>query len=225
MRSLLDRAGGLTGLAFPSGAVFTRRELQEREQLQIDRLADRLQSDLAVAALQGSQANQAGAGQALAVGQSLLGQLKGAKAVGRLVIDLDRIIASAPGSASDVVLRSGDLLVIPKTKQEVTVIGEVQNTSSHLFRVSLTRDDYIGLSGGLTRKADDGRIYVVRADGSVISSESAGWFRRGGDVAIKPGDTIVAPLDTERLPPLPLWQAVTQILYNVAIAVAAVNSL
>ena len=224
LRSMLDRAGGLTSLAFPSGAVFTRVELQEREQQQIDRLAERLQSDLAVAALQGSQANQAGAGQALAVGQSLLSQLKGAKAVGRLVIDLDRVLASAPSSANDVVLRSGDQLIIPKTKQEVTVIGEVQNSTSHLYRESLERDDYIALSGGLTRKADDGRIYVVRADGSVISSESSGWFRRGSQVVIRPGDTIVAPLDTERLPPLPLWQAVTQIVYNLAIAAAAVNS-
>jgi polysaccharide export outer membrane protein len=44
-------------------------------------------------------------------------------------------------------------------------------------------------------------------------------------VAVKPGDTIVAPLDTERLPPLPLWQAVTGILYNTAVAVAALGSL
>jgi polysaccharide biosynthesis/export protein len=222
LRSLLDRAGGLTDLAFPSGAVFTRRDLQEREQQQIDRLADRLQGDLASAALQGSQANQAGAGQALAVGQSLLTQLKSAKAVGRLVIDLDRIIASAPGSPSDVVLRNGDELVIPRVKQEVTVIGEVQNTTSHLFRASLTRDDYISLSGGLTRKADRSRIYVVRADGSVVSSESRGWFRRAAQVAVKPGDTIVAPLDTERMPALPLWTAVTTIIYNLAIAAAAV---
>jgi hypothetical protein len=41
---------------------------------------------------------------------------------------------------------------------------------------------------------------------------------------MKPGDTIVVPLDTERMPALPLWQAVTQIIYNVAIAAAAVNS-
>jgi hypothetical protein len=41
---------------------------------------------------------------------------------------------------------------------------------------------------------------------------------------VKPGDTIVAPLDTERLPPLPLWQAVTSILYNVAISIAAIQS-
>jgi len=41
---------------------------------------------------------------------------------------------------------------------------------------------------------------------------------------MKPGDTVVVPLDTERMPPLVLWQAVTGILYNLAIAVAAVNS-
>jgi polysaccharide biosynthesis/export protein len=225
LRSVLERAGGLSSLAFPAGAVFTRQELQEREQLQIDRLAERLQSDLAASALQASQANREGSVQALAVGQGLLQQLKGSRAVGRLVIDLGRVLETRAGSAEDVVLRDGDRLVIPKVKQEVTVIGEVQNTTSHLYRANLTRDDYIGLSGGLTRKADRGRIYIVRADGSVVSSENSGWFRRGAMVAVKPGDTIVAPLDTERLPPLPLWQAVTGILYNVAIAVAAVNSL
>ena len=88
----------------------------------------------------------------------------------------------------------------------------------------MSRDDYIGLSGGFTRKADKSRVYVVRADGSVISSESVGWFRRSANVAIKPGDTIVVPLDTERMPALPLWQAVTSIVYNLAIAAAAVNS-
>jgi polysaccharide biosynthesis/export protein len=33
------------------------------------------------------------------------------------------------------------------------------------------------------------------------------------------------PLDAERMPPLPFWLAVTQILYNVAIAAAAVHAL
>jgi hypothetical protein len=205
--------------------VFTRADLQLREQEQIDRLAERLQSDLAASALQASQANQAGSAQALSVGQALLEQLKGAKAVGRLVIDLGQVLATRAGSAEDVVLRNGDRLVIPKVKQEVTVIGEVQNTTSHLYRADLTRDDYIGLSGGLTRKADRSRIYIVRADGSVVSRQNSGWFRRGAMVAVKPGDTIVAPLDTERLPPLPLWQAVTGILYNTAVAVAALGSL
>ncbi|HUQ11801.1 MAG TPA: SLBB domain-containing protein [Steroidobacteraceae bacterium] len=224
LRSVLNRAGGLSNLAFPSGSVFTRVELKEREQLQIDRLAERLQGDLAVTALQAAAANQAQAGQALTVGQSLLNELKTSKAVGRLVIDLNNVLAAPLGSASDIVLRDGDQLIIPKQKQEVTVIGEVQNNMSHFYRENLGRDDYIGLSGGVTRKADRGRIYVVRADGSVLSSESGGWFRRSAQVAMRPGDTIVVPLDTERMPALPLWQAVTGILYNLAIAAAAVNS-
>jgi protein involved in polysaccharide export with SLBB domain len=224
LRSVLNRAGGLTKLAFPEGSVFTRLELKQREQEQLDRLAERLRSDLASSALRAAAANQGQGGQALTVGQSLITQLKATQAVGRLVIDVDRVLGSPIGSANDVALREGDKLIIPKQKQEVTVIGEVQSSTSHFFRENYTRDDYIGLSGGVTRKADRGRIYVVRADGSVVSSENSGWFRRSAQVAMRPGDTIVVPLDTERMPALPLWQAVTSILYNLAIAAAAVNS-
>ncbi len=224
LRSVLERAGGLTTLAFTDGAIFTREELRDREQLQIDQLAERLQRDLAAVALQAAAANQGQAGQALTVGQSLLNQLKGTKAVGRLVIDLDDIATGRGGDSRDVALRDGDRLLIPKVKQAVTVIGEVQTITSHLFRENLSRDDYIGLSGGLTRKADRPRIYIVRADGSVVSSENSGWFRRSGQVSMRPGDTIVVPLDTERMPALPLWQAIASIVANLTISAAAINS-
>jgi protein involved in polysaccharide export with SLBB domain len=221
---VLQRAGGFSELAFPEGSVFTRRDLKEREQQQLDQLAARLQNDLATMALQAAAANQSGAAQAASVGQSLLSQLKSSKAVGRLVIDVEKAVAGAPGSAGDIVLQDGDLLMIPKKSQEVTVIGEIQNATSHFYRKGLSRDDYISLSGGTTRKADDDRIYIVRADGSVVSAERGRWFSRNGQASVKPGDTIVVPMDTERLPTLPLWQAVTGILYNLAIAAAAINS-
>jgi protein involved in polysaccharide export with SLBB domain len=225
LRAVLERAGGLTSLAFAQGSVFTRRELQEREQQQIDQLTERLQSDLATTSIQLSQGAQtAQTAQSVASAQGLLGQLKSSKAQGRLVIDLEEVLAGSIGARSDVLLRDGDQLVIPRLRQEVTVLGEVQNGTSHLYRAGLTRDDYVALSGGLSRKADKGRVYVVRANGSVVGASSA-WFGRSGQASIQPGDTIVAPLDTERLPPLPLWQAVTSIIYNVAIAVAAVGSL
>jgi hypothetical protein len=66
-------------------------------------------------------------------------------------------------------------------------------------------------------------MYVVHADGSVVANEGGRWFS-GGGTEIRPGDTIVVPLDTERLPALPFWQAVTSIIYNLAISAAAVNS-
>ncbi|HLA73898.1 MAG TPA: SLBB domain-containing protein [Steroidobacteraceae bacterium] len=224
MRSLMARAGGLSELAFPAGSVFTRKELRLREQQQVDVLASRLQNDLAILAFQGAIANQTQAGTQLSVGQSLLAQIRGAKAVGRLVIDLPRVLSATSGSPDDIVLRDGDELLVPRKQQEVTVIGEVQSPTSHLFRAEFGRDDYIGLSGGMTRKADKDKVYVVRADGSVVANSGGNWFSRGSQAQIRAGDTVVVPLDAERLPALPFWQAVTQIIYNLAISAAAVNS-
>jgi len=223
LRSVLQRAGGLTDLAFPLGGVFTRDDLRLREQQQLDLLSERLRRDLAVLALQGG-ASGVPVPQTLATGQGLLSELQSSRAVGRLVIDLESVLKGPPGGVQDIVLRRGDRLLVPRQQQEVTVIGEVQNATSHRYAGDLNRDDYIGLSGGLTNKADRGRIYVVRANGSVVASESAGWFSRASAVSPMPGDTIVVPLDAERMRPLPLWTAVTQILYNLAIAAAAVNS-
>lgn len=223
LKSVLIRAGGLTDLAFVEGAVFTRKELRDREQKQLDMFAKRMQSDIAFMALQGANSNQAQAGTALTVGQSLLEQLRSTRAVGRLVINLKAALGNAPGSVYDVMLRDGDELLVPKYQQEVTVIGEVQTSTSHLYRPGFRRSDYIALSGGETRRADGARIYVVRADGSVVANEGSRWFH-GDATPIKPGDTVVVPLNAEHLPTLPLWQAVTQIIYNVAIAAAAVHS-
>jgi polysaccharide export outer membrane protein len=225
LKSVVSRAGGLTTYAFPEGSVFTRAELKRREQEQLDLLAERMQRDLALLALQSAAANQAGAATALSVGQSLLSQLKGAQAVGRLVIDLPRLERAPLGSTYDVILHDGDTLSVPRFQQQVTVIGEVQTATSHLYSPKLERDDYIALSGGVTRHADRSHIYIVRANGSVIAAEGSRWFEHRSSVPIKPGDTIVVPLDTEHIPALPLWTQVTQILYNVAIAVLAVRSL
>lgn len=223
LRSVMARAGGLTDLAFPEGAIFTREELKERERKQLATLASRLESNLAQASLMAAQESGRDASQALAIGQSLLASLREAKPVGRLVIDLKRVTSAKQGSDQDIVLKHGDRLLVPRVVQEVTVIGEVQSATSHLYRSDLSRDDYIAMSGGLTPRADKDHIYVVRADGSVVTNSGNSWFS-GGGVDIRTGDTIVVPLDTERMRPLPFWTAVTTIIYNVAIAAAAVNS-
>jgi protein involved in polysaccharide export with SLBB domain len=229
LSSILARVGGFTNLAFLEGSVFIREELKTREKDQLQLLTDRLQRDLAALSLEAislsaATSNAAGAQtstQGLAIGQGLLSQLRQTKPVGRLVIDLSKVVK---GKASDVLLRDGDKLLIPKITQEVTVLGEVQNPTSHVFRTGLTRDDYVARSGGTTQQADRKRIYVVRANGDVVSGERSGWFRRSQSIEIRPGDTIVVPLDTERVRALPLWQAVTSIIYNLAVALLAVRS-
>jgi len=223
LHSVVDRAGGLTEFAFVEGSVFTREELKRREQEQLDRLATRMRTEIAEVALMGVRAQQGSAPSAISVGEALLQQLTEARAVGRLVIDLKAVLRTRPGSSDDVILRNGDVLIVPKKRQEVMVLGEVQDPTSHLYKRRMTRDDYIDQSGGPTRQADRSRIYVVRADGSVDSG-SRRWFHGGDSVEIHAGDAIVVPLDTERLPALTLWTAVTGILYNLAIAAAEVHA-
>ena len=228
LKSVIERAGGLTPWAFPQGAVFTRAELQRREQHEMDLLAQRMRIELGVLALRASVTATGGAPGAAAntmiVAKSLLQELQTEHAVGRLVINLRKILRGPANSPYDVVLRNGDALYVPKFEQEVTVIGEVQDPTSHLYDPNLSRHAYIDLSGGLTSEADAKHIYVVRADGSVVTGHGSFWFSRSG-TEIRPGDTIVVPINAEKMLPLPFWQAVTGILYNVAIAAAAVHAL
>lgn len=223
LRSVIERVGGLTDLAFAQGAIFTRESLREREKTQVEKLTERMQTDLAQVSLMAAQEGAGNAVQALSVGQQLLQQLRDATPVGRLVINLPSAMTASRRSTDDIILKNGDRLLVPRLTQEVTVIGEVQSPTSHLYRGRLDSDDYIRLSGGVTQRADKGRTYVVRADGSVISGGTL-WFTPGSNIDIEPGDTIVVPLDAERMRALPLWTAVTSIIYNLAVAVAAVNS-
>ena len=217
LSSVIERAGGLTTFAFSEGSVFTRQTLREREAEQLEILANRIESDLAALALSDTAQSEA-----VTIGRSLLAQIEETEPAGRLVIDLDAIVGQKDGS--DVFLRDGDVLYVPPRSQEVTVIGEVQYATSHLWQPGVGRDEYIDRSGGATVKADERRIYVVRANGEVVVNSRSRFFSRSRGFDIRPGDTIVVPLDTDRVKPLVLWSSATQILYNLAIAAAAVNS-
>jgi protein involved in polysaccharide export with SLBB domain len=233
LSSVVHRAGGFTDLAFTGGTIFTREELKKREKEEIDILTERLRSDLAAltlesvatsAALTNGSNAAAQSATSLAIGQQLLTEIKNAKPVGRLVIDINRVLKAKPGSADDVALRDGDKLLVPKQVQTITVLGEVQSPTSHLFKAGLDRDDYIAKSGGITYKADSKRIYIIRANGDVVSGQRLGWFRRSQVTVLQAGDTIVVPLNTERVRALPLYTAVTTIIYNLAVAILAIHS-
>ena len=219
LAEVIERAGGLTPHAFPEGAVFLRESLKEQEQEQITSLTRRMQADLTALSIQSVNASN---DDSLRTGQVLLEQLQNSEAFGRLVIDLQNDVARSVGH---ITVRDGDRLLIPMVQQVVTVLGETQQNASHLYRSNLSRDDYINLSGGLTRKADKKFIYIVRANGEVVPRKHSRWPGRRKSMNIRPGDTIVVPLEINPLRPLTLWTSVTQMLYQSAIAVAAVNML
>ncbi len=73
------------------------------------------------------------------------------------------------------------------------------------------------------KRADEDRVYVIKADGSVMLPESNGWFAVS-QTGLQPGDTIVVPVDTEYKDSLSLWTQITQIFYQSGVALAALNS-
>jgi protein involved in polysaccharide export with SLBB domain len=222
--SVIERAGGLTEWAYAEGAVFTRESLREREREQIERLTQQMEADLAALALPGAQLSESrSTADAMAAGRTMLEELRSAEPVGRLAMDLPRVLRAKRGSPDDPQLQDGDMLAVPGPMQSVTVIGEVHSATSHLHDGALSRDDYVMLSGGFTNRADQRRVYVIKANGQVTGAPTSRWFR-ANDTQIAPGDTIVVPMDVDRMRPLPLWSAVTSIIFNLAVAVAAVNS-
>ena len=116
-------------------------------------------------------------------------------------------------------------LFIPEVSQEVTILGEVQYPTSHFYNPDLNIEDYVDISGGFNQRADEDSIYVVRSNGSVDTLSSQNPFSRSSSLQINPGDTIVVPINISELPALAIWSEVTQILYNIAIAVTAINSM
>ena len=220
---VLERAGGITDMAFTEGAVFVRVDLREREKERLEELSQRLEADLAGLTLKLAQ-EEGGQTQSLAIVRELADQLRSAEPTGRLVINLPKLIDTTKGgrrSEYDVTLLDGDKLYIPPVTQEVTVTGEVFYPTSHLYEKGRDRKDYVKMSGGATREADTKHIYVVRADGSVDAKTP--WFEVAAD--IEPGDTIVVPLDVDRIRPLALWTSVSQIIYQLGIAAASANAI
>lgn len=221
---VIKRAGGLTDQSFSEGAILVRESLRKKEQEQLDSLSLRLESDLAAVDLEKTQVSTEEK-HSVGMASSLLNQLKSTKALGRLVINLPEMLEAEKNEMDerrDVLLRDGDKLFIPPVTQEVTILGEVQHATSHLFTSDLTVSEYIDKSGGLTYRGDEDRIYVVRANGEVLPSHAADWFSE--NVYVRPGDTIIVPLDAERMKPLTLWTSVSQIIYQLGIAAASWNA-
>ena len=153
---------------------------------------------------------------------TLLGNTSDTDALGRLVVDLESILN---GTIEDIILEDGDTLHIPTSQQTISIIGEVYMANSHVYEKSLAIADYIELSGGTNTFADKDNIYLIKVDGSIVSpSQLSGGFRRAASGRLQPGDTIVVPLEVQPFSGAKAATELTQIIYQMAIAAAAVNS-
>ena len=217
LADLIQKAGGFTKFAHQEGSVFTRVQLREIEQQNLLKLTADLRIEMASKSMTDQNYSQS-----YAEVQQMLADMANVQPVGRLVLDLPKVVND---SSYDVLLEGGDILYVPTLKNSVNVVGQVQVTSSHIFDENLSAEDYLAQSGGSKKRADEGRIYIISANGSIKMMDSGNWFTSDAGDNLKPGDTIVVPLDAEYMNNLDLWTSVTQIIYNSAVAIASINGL
>ncbi|WP_246046977.1 SLBB domain-containing protein [Colwellia ponticola] len=217
LADLIAKAGGFTKFAHQEGSVFTRVQLRELEQQNLLKLTADLRTEMASKSMSDKNYSQS-----YTEVQKMLADMANVEPVGRLVIDLPKVISD---KTYDVLLEGGDVLYVPTMKNSINVVGQVQVTSSHIYDVNLSAEDYLAQSGGSKKRADDSRTYIISANGSIKMMDSGNWFTSDAGNHLKPGDTIVVPLDAEYMDNLALWSSVTGIVYNSAVAIAAISGI
>ena len=217
--SVIERAGGLTDLAFPEGAIFNRVVIARREAERAQAFAADIRQTYASRLLT-EETTSTGLQEVLLITE----QLETFEGQGRLLIDLP---AALSGNAeSDYEVEDGDELIIPRSSDTVSVVGEVRQPGTHIFQAGLSVEDYISLSAGVTKRSDQSAIYIVRANGSVTTLDSSWWrFSEAGMQTLRPGDSIVVPVDSQHKESLAQWREVTQIIYQGMVSVAALANL
>jgi protein involved in polysaccharide export with SLBB domain len=204
LSSLLQRAGGFSPEAYPYGAVLMRREVRELQMQSHLALVQRMKTEeVNLKALPEADIDQKNAKlTAIAQTETALNQLESNAPIGRVVVHIQPDVHRWQGSAADIALRDGDVLVIPKKANYVMVSGQVFNSTAISYRPGRSAQWYLSQAGGLTQLADKKAVFVVRGDGSVIASKNnnSGWW--GGDplsMALRPGDSIVVPEKAPRI--------------------------
>jgi len=195
LSSILQRAGGLRGDAYPYGAVFERAQVRDLEEKSRAQLVSEVQA-------QGDALRQAPANDedqklakqaALNQWQMTLERLQNTPPAGRLVIHISRDMKHWANSSSDIEVRAGDTIYIPKRPSLVMVDGAVYNPTAVSFKPGKSAGWYLRQAGGPTNAANKKAVFVIRADGSVVGG-SGGLFSGSAEHAtLQPGDMVVVP--------------------------------
>jgi polysaccharide biosynthesis/export protein len=227
LRQLVTRVGGVTAQAYLFGSEFSRDSTRKNQEERLKQAILDYERDLQRAAA--SRARNVTSPEDAAslkaeqeAQQSMVARLRTLKPTGRIVLELpdEPTIATLP----DIPLEDGDRLVIPQRPGMVTVFGTVFNESAFLYRAEKNVSDYLSQAGGPRKEADQNSIYVLRADGSVVSKRGGG-FLVGSFSGLRPmpGDSIIVPEDLTRTTLTKDLKDWTQIFYQFGLGAAALT--
>ena len=219
LRSLLHRAGGFTPNAYLYASEFTRESTRRLQQQRLNDYADQLESQLTLASVSNQAVNGLDQAAQLAAQQAIrttVQRLRQIRPIGRIVLSLkpnDTGIDTVP----DIALEDGDRFIVPRVPSNVTVEGQVYSANAFIYLPEKRAGVYLHEAGGPDRQADHKRMFILRADGSVVSQQ----FTDVKKAMVYPGDTIVVP---QALPKNTLLRtlSIAQIVGNLALSAASI---
>lgn len=212
-------AGGLTGAAFAYGTELRRERVRMLQEANYLRALQELEAEVTRLATTRGAGPDSPAAQESALRQ-LLARLRARRPEGRLVLDMAPQARELPPLA----LEDGDLVHVPPRSQSVGVFGSVFNAGSFVHDGGRSLGDYLTQAGGPNDAAEADAVFVVRANGSVVSARKGGyWHGRSRFEALPalPGDTVFVPERLDRVTFVQGAKDWTQILYQLGIGLAA----
>jgi len=216
LSSILERAGGLNPVAFAEGAILVKTSAKKREQEQIrKRVAAIQRSEISRNRTRENEDNRSNSSSEVVSREELLELLLDDDVGGRVVINLPAILGG--DDSADIGLEAGDSLFVPEFSNTVSVIGEVREPGTFRFQQDRTVNDYVEYAAGASRRALTKELYVVRANGGVVrlgGGRKLFKFDSTRSLGIRPGDTIVVPVNEDYQPTLTKYREVTTVVFN-----------
>lgn len=216
---IIQQAGGLTDLGYAEGAIFTRVAVKEQQKNSYIKNAENLERSLLDAVSSGNIID----GEAYMAINGFISRLKEQEPIGRQVVTIDDYSLESDPKL-DFILQDGDALFIPKRSSAISVVGEVLNSSTLLYREDLSIQDYIDLSGGLTEGADKSRIFIILPNGQALLFKRK-LFQNDIKNQLLPGSTIVVSRNPDPYDWFKLTSIITPILSDLAISAASISAI
>ena len=232
LRQLVQRVGGVSTHAYLFGSEFSRESTRRVQQARLEEIIARMEADVQRNAMQSATSGLGKDDAELSrlqaqSQQSLVAKMRQVKATGRIVLELPSEAVTL-NNLPELTLEDGDRFFIPIAPSTVSVMGTVYNQNAFIYRKGQNVGDYLEKSGGPTRDGDKDDVYLIRADGQVISKRQSSYaFGYGGfsGRTAMPGDVVVVPEKLDKYNFTKDLKDWTQIFYQFAFGVAAFKSI
>jgi len=197
LRDVVQRAGGLTQHSYLFASVFTRVSTRLAQEKELKQASEQMQQELTsrYASTPPPMGQTISDQQAqMTMQQAAIAKISAIQPTGRVVLEM-KPGAATIGDIPNFPLEDGDAFYVPPSPNTVQVSGAVYNANALRFEHNKRLRAYLDEAGGPTREADGRRIFVIRADGTVLSRQSRLSHTHGNfeNLTMFPGDTIVVP--------------------------------